>query len=167
VRRRTVFASLTLTATVIEIGRELLSIKDQLGHGRFGEWVEAECGFTQRSAENYIKAARFAEGKNETVSDLPPALVYHLASKSAPPEIVDDVIARLEKGKSIDQQEVEAKLHEARRQQPTGKSKPKLIVEAMRRLRSGGTQVIRVEKIEVSDTAQAIVGNINSQQPGS
>ncbi len=37
-------------------------------------------------------------------------------------------------------------------------------VETMRRLRNGGTQIIRVERIEVSDTAQAIIGNINSQQ---
>ena len=37
-------------------------------------------------------------------------------------------------------------------------------VEAMRRLRSGGTQVIRVERIEVSDTAQAIIGNVNLQR---
>jgi hypothetical protein len=35
-------------------------------------------------------------------------------------------------------------------------------VETMRRLRNGGTQVIRVERIEVSDTAQAIIGNISS-----
>jgi hypothetical protein len=35
-------------------------------------------------------------------------------------------------------------------------------VETMRRLRNGGTQVIRVERIEVSDSAQAIIGNINS-----
>jgi hypothetical protein len=32
----------------------------------------------------------------------------------------------------------------------------------MRRLRNGGTQVIRVERIEVSDTAQAIIGNVNT-----
>jgi hypothetical protein len=37
-------------------------------------------------------------------------------------------------------------------------------VETMRRLRNGGTQVIRVERIEVSDTAQAIIGNISSRQ---
>jgi hypothetical protein len=37
-------------------------------------------------------------------------------------------------------------------------------VEAMRRLRNGGTQVIRVERIEVSDTAQAIIGNVNLQR---
>jgi hypothetical protein len=36
-------------------------------------------------------------------------------------------------------------------------------VEAMRRLRSGGSQVIRVERIEVS-AAQAIIGNINMQR---
>ena len=34
-------------------------------------------------------------------------------------------------------------------------------VETMRRLRNGGTQVIRVERLEVSDNAQAIIGNIN------
>jgi hypothetical protein len=37
-------------------------------------------------------------------------------------------------------------------------------VDAMRRLRNGGTQVIRVERIEVSDTAQAIIGNVNLQR---
>jgi hypothetical protein len=36
-------------------------------------------------------------------------------------------------------------------------------VETMRRLRNGGTQVIRVERIEVSDNAQAIIGNIKSK----
>jgi hypothetical protein len=40
-------------------------------------------------------------------------------------------------------------------------------VETMRRLRNGGTQVIRVERIEVSDTAQAVIGNINLQRQGS
>ncbi|MET4841926.1 hypothetical protein [Bradyrhizobium japonicum] len=38
-------------------------------------------------------------------------------------------------------------------------------VEVMRRLRNGNTQVIRVEKIEVSDTAQAVIGNISLQRP--
>jgi hypothetical protein len=37
-------------------------------------------------------------------------------------------------------------------------------VETMRRLRNGGTQIIRVERIEVSETAQAIIGNVNLQR---
>jgi hypothetical protein len=36
--------------------------------------------------------------------------------------------------------------------------------ETMRRLRNGGTQIIRVERIEVSDTAQAVIGNISSRE---
>ncbi len=39
-------------------------------------------------------------------------------------------------------------------------------VETMRRLRQGGTQIIRVERIEVADTAQAVIGNINLQRQG-
>jgi hypothetical protein len=39
-------------------------------------------------------------------------------------------------------------------------------LKTMRRLRNGGTQVIRVERIEVSETAQAIIGNINLQRQG-
>ena len=35
-------------------------------------------------------------------------------------------------------------------------------VETMRRRRNGGTQIIRVERIEVSDTAQATIGNITN-----
>ena len=33
-------------------------------------------------------------------------------------------------------------------------------VETMRRLRNGGTQVIRIEKVEVSGAAQAVIGNV-------
>ncbi len=39
-------------------------------------------------------------------------------------------------------------------------------VEAMRRLRNGSMQIIRVERIDVSDTAQAVIGNINLQGQG-
>jgi hypothetical protein len=33
-------------------------------------------------------------------------------------------------------------------------------VEAMRRLRNGGTQVIRSERVEVRDGGQAVIGNV-------
>src|SRR5579863_2271333 len=37
------------------------------------------------------------------------------------------------------------------------------LVETLRRLRSSGTQVIRIEKVEVSEKAQAIIGNVSLQ----
>jgi hypothetical protein len=38
-------------------------------------------------------------------------------------------------------------------------------IETMRRLRGGGTQVIRVERVEVSDGGQAVIGNIKAMSP--
>lgn len=38
-------------------------------------------------------------------------------------------------------------------------------VDTLRRLRNGGTQVIRIEKVEVSDSARAVIGSINPQAP--
>lgn len=89
----------TATAAIIEIGRELISTKRYLDHGEFTEWVETECGFSVRSAENYMRAADFAAGRNATVSLLRPATVYRLARKSTPPEVVTAVIESLEAGR--------------------------------------------------------------------
>jgi hypothetical protein len=98
---------------IVAIGKDLLAVKQSLGHGRFSQWVEAECGFSMRSADNYIRAATFAEGKMETVSILPPATIYRLASKKAAPEVVEVVISRAESGTVTDDSAVKAMLTEA------------------------------------------------------
>ena len=38
-------------------------------------------------------------------------------------------------------------------------------IETMRRLRSGGTQIIRIERVEVSDGGQAVIGNVKATRP--
>lgn len=120
------------TAGIIQIGRDLSAIKQQLEHGQFCAWVQAECGFTVRSAENYIRAHEFADGcgKYETVSLLSPTTVYKLAAKSTPPEIVREVIERASAGTAINDEDVAAALseaayqkREARRKQATSKSR--------------------------------------------
>jgi hypothetical protein len=117
----------TTTAAIIEIGLSLISAKQSLEHGQFGEWVLAECGFGLRSAENYIKASQFAEGKTKCVSLLNPATVYRLAAKSAPPAIVQAVLDRASNGEIMADAEVAAAFDEAKvkqrvaeRQQKTG-----------------------------------------------
>src|SRR5258706_10024919 len=64
-----------IMSTILQVGRELIDIKARLPHGRFRDWVEIECGLNARTAERYVGAARFAEGKNDTVSHLAPAVV--------------------------------------------------------------------------------------------
>src|SRR5262245_8146423 len=81
------------TVAIIEIGKDLLAAKQHFP-GRFGEWIKAECGFTLRTAQNYMRAAKFAEAEGEIVSLLPPTIVYQLCAKGTPPELVDEVIDR-------------------------------------------------------------------------
>jgi hypothetical protein len=40
-----------------------------------------------------------------------------------------------------------------------------ILVETLRRLRSGGSQVIRIERVEVKDGGQAVIGNIRPPCP--
>jgi hypothetical protein len=89
----------TATGAIIDVGLRLQAVKDlKLDHGQFGDWVEAECGFTLRSAERYMRAAEFARGKNHTVSILPAKTLYLISSKSAAPEVVEEVLARAATG---------------------------------------------------------------------
>jgi hypothetical protein len=55
-----------------DAGLALLEAKGKLSHGQFGSWVKANCGFSPRSATNYMKvaenwAALEAHGENGSV----------------------------------------------------------------------------------------------------
>jgi Protein of unknown function (DUF3102) len=116
----------TTTAAIIEVGRDLIAAKQDLEHSQFCEWVEAECVFSMRSAQNYMRAAEFAEGKNATIAFLQPATVYKLSAKSAPPEVVQEVIDRAAKGKVISDRDVIAALKEANFEKREAKAKQRL-----------------------------------------
>jgi hypothetical protein len=85
-------------ADSIAIGRDLITVKDRLAHGEFESWIERELGVGIRAAQYYMSVAKFTEGKGEHVALLPPATLRMLAAKSAPPEIVEQVIARAASG---------------------------------------------------------------------
>jgi Protein of unknown function (DUF3102) len=56
--------------SICDIGVQLCGAKRMLGHGQFVQWVESECGFSPRSAQNYMRASEFAD-KYATVALLP------------------------------------------------------------------------------------------------
>ena len=56
---------------VIASGRRLLEVKVALPHGAFGKWLEAEFGWTERTAQNYMRAAETYGSNTKCVSDLP------------------------------------------------------------------------------------------------
>lgn len=86
---------------ILEMGRDLLAVKARLGHGRFGQWLDAEFGGVARTAQNYMRAAQTFADKSEIVSHLPPATVYALAAPSTPGEVRSAIVARLRAGERI------------------------------------------------------------------
>ena len=107
-----------MTAAIIDIGRNLLAAKQALAHGRFSPWVEAECGFTLRTAQNYMRVAEFTHGKSETVSLLSPSVIYTMASKKVPLSVVNKVLQLLDSGQVPTECDVLRMLAEAREIKP-------------------------------------------------
>jgi hypothetical protein len=139
------------TASIIEIGNELLAAKRHLPHGQFEDWIEAECGFTVRTAQNYMRAAELAGRKSETVSLLPPNVLYLIAAKNTPPELVDDVIDSATAGKVINHQAVKAVLKDVanerrQRRKVIKRSARRSVVEQRRREAREKERLERVER---------------------
>jgi hypothetical protein len=83
---------------LLEVGRDLLMIKEKLGHGNFGNWIKAEFTMTDRSAQNLMNAARFANANSEIVSVMPLKAIYMLAAPSTPDAVRKEIVGKLEKG---------------------------------------------------------------------
>jgi hypothetical protein len=91
----------TTVKAIIEIGHQLLTVKSVLDRGQFGQWVETECDFSLRSAENFVRVARFVREKNATVANLSPTTLYLISARNAAPEFVKEVLALAATGATI------------------------------------------------------------------
>jgi hypothetical protein len=98
---------------IIETGRDLAEVKAKLGHGHFGEWVWNEFNMTNRTAQNYMGAAEWAEDKNEIVSHLSPTIVYALAAPSTPSSVTDRIVADAKAGRPVNDEYVKRHIKSA------------------------------------------------------
>ena len=90
------------TQDLIDIGRDLLAAKRNLiDHGAFIEWVESEVGIVRRTAQAYMALAKFADDNGAAIALLPPTTAHRLAAKSAPPEIVSEVVSKALSGEVL------------------------------------------------------------------
>ena len=89
---------------MLEIGRQLVAAKTALPHGAWSEWLETECDLSERTAQNFLRAAStFAE--SAIISDLAPTSVTRLAA--APPAAREAVLRRLEAGERVTGAEID------------------------------------------------------------
>jgi hypothetical protein len=129
-------------SAIADVGNHLIRAKGHLPHGGFSQWAEVELNMTLRTAENYMNAARFLEGKPKSVSLLPPTTVYKLASLAAlqaPPAVVKEVLDAAASGAPLPVRAVKTKLADAvatiRKQMVAAKKSPDQIAKEGRNAR--------------------------------
>ncbi len=98
--RRTVQKTLD---ALIEVGQELLAVKEAVGHGHFGPWLRAEFGWTDRTAQNLMSVAERFGANTKLISDLTiqPTAAYLLAAPSVPDQARQAAIEKAEAGEAI------------------------------------------------------------------
>ncbi|NLF78150.1 MAG: DUF3102 domain-containing protein [Chloroflexi bacterium] len=85
---------------IIDIGTKLIEVKSRLEHGQFGQWLEAEFGWTQRTATNFMHvAAKFENFSN--LGEIAPSALYLLAAPSTPDDVREQMIERAAAGEVI------------------------------------------------------------------
>ena len=86
---------------LIEVGTDLLAVKEALPHGQFLPWLKAEFGWSERTAQNFMSVAeRFKSAK---FAELPiqPSAAYLLAAPAVPDEARQVAIEKAEAGETI------------------------------------------------------------------
>lgn len=92
---------------IIEIGKDLIAVKEKLPHGRFLPWIASEFEMEERTARRFMNVAeRFPEIGH--FDRFKPATLYELAAPSTPDEVVEQVIEKAENGETVTAKEVKA-----------------------------------------------------------
>jgi hypothetical protein len=102
------------TEHAVEIGRELLRIKEKLPHGVFVKWVEKACEFKIRTAQDLMKIARKAESDNKLVALMVPSTLRVYLSKTTPPAVRTTILKRLENGERVSRNDLHSEVSDTR-----------------------------------------------------
>jgi hypothetical protein len=100
---------------IIEVGNDLLAVKEALEHGQFGPWLKAEFGWSERTAQNFMSVFGWSERtaqnfmsvaerfKSAKFAELPiqPSAAYLLAAPAVPDEARQVAIEKAEAGEEI------------------------------------------------------------------
>lgn len=111
---------------MIRVGETLILAKAAIKHGSFTDWIAGEVGFTLRTAENYMNAARHfrEEERLEIISSLQPTTVYELAAPSTPKPVRESILNRLKAGDNPGDKAIVAEIKTARAAAKPAAAKP-------------------------------------------
>lgn len=87
---------------IIEIGKNLIEIKKNVGHGNWLPWLESEMAWSQSNANRFIQAAeRFGNYPDRGNLNYSPRVIFALAEKSTPDEVIGSASEAQETGEKI------------------------------------------------------------------
>jgi Protein of unknown function (DUF3102) len=102
----------TARICIIEVGRELIAAKAEVAHGDWLPWLDQEFGWSEDTAQNYMRIAR-------GFPQIPKASVFTgealtaLSAPNVPQSVRDEAVARAEDGEHISKADAEALIAEA------------------------------------------------------
>ncbi|MBF0188589.1 MAG: DUF3102 domain-containing protein [Magnetococcales bacterium] len=101
---------------IIEIGRDLTLVKEQLDHGEFTHWLQTEFDMAVRTAQRFISvSAKFGQKRHNVV--FRPTVLYELAASTTPQSVIDYAEEKADAGKTVSVKEIKElkrKLKEAK-----------------------------------------------------
>jgi len=77
---------------IINIGQKLISVKEQLGHGQFRNWLKAEFDWSVRTAARFMQVATKFKSANLAHLNIAASAVYLLAEPSTPDEAYEEAL---------------------------------------------------------------------------
>jgi hypothetical protein len=122
-----------VVSDVNEIGRRFKECKKLLGHGNWLPWLKREFGWSDRTAENFIRIhdlAQKAKIENFSNLSLPVSGLYLLAAPSTPVEVRDEIIDRAAGGEKVSVAEIKQTITKTKRpksNKPTGATAPAMV----------------------------------------
>lgn len=143
-------------AAIADVGRHLSRAREVLDHGQFLKWADAELGIKPRSAQNYMAAAKFLEGKCATVAHLPPGILYKLSASSAPADVVAAVVAASMTDAPMPVSEIAERLAEAREEEKAIQQEIARAKQALSREAAKERIAKRKAELAAADAARAV-----------
>jgi hypothetical protein len=104
----------TSSKSVIQIGKDLIAAKRYLAHGAFVAWVKCEAGIPARTAQAYMHVANWAANKSPSVTRLPPSILYVISARSAPEQLVQQLLERMAAGERVTARDIRQEIKSTR-----------------------------------------------------
>jgi hypothetical protein len=89
------------TQDIIDIGTKLIEVKNRLGHGNFGSWLDVEFGWTDRTARKFMQVAEVFKTESGSDLNIGAKALYLLSAPSTPDEARQEAIQKAEAGEVI------------------------------------------------------------------